>query len=130
MRKFSAKEIGDKGEKYALNYLKKHKYKILETNYNARVGEIDIIAESKEKISFVEVKTRHSNSVSEPYEAVDFRKQGRIIKAAMMYLAKNETDKFCSFDICEVIVDGQTLKLLSINYIENAFEQESNYEAY
>ena len=130
MRKYSAKEIGDQGEKYALNYLKKHKYKILETNYNARVGEIDIIAESKEKISFVEVKTRHLNSVSEPYEAVDFGKQRRIIKTAMMYLAKNETDKFCSFDICEVIVDSQTLKLLSINYIENAFEQESNYEAY
>lgn len=130
MRKYSAKEIGDKGEKYALNYLKKHKYKILETNYYARVGEIDIIAESKEKISFVEVKTRHLNSISEPYEAVDFRKQRRIIKTAMMYLAKIETDKFCSFDICEVIVDSQTLKLLSINYIENAFEQESNYEAY
>lgn len=130
MRKYTAKEIGDKGEKYAEHYLKKHKYKILERNYNARVGEIDIIAENEEKIAFVEVKTRHSNSVSEPYEAVDFRKQRRIIKTAMVYLAKNETDKFCSFDVCEVIVNSSNLRLISINYIENAFEQGSNYETY
>lgn len=129
MKIYTAKEIGNKGEKYAESYLKRHKYKILERNYNVRIGEIDIIAESKEKIVFVEVKTRHSNSLAKPYEAVDFRKQKRIIKAAMMYLAKNETDKFCSFDVCEVIVDSSNLKLLSINYIENAFEQESNYEA-
>ncbi len=65
-----------------------------------------------------------------PYEAVDLKKQKRIIKAAMMYLTKNETDKFCSFDVCEVIIDSSNLKLISINYIENAFEQESNYETY
>ncbi|MCH5296493.1 MAG: YraN family protein [Ruminococcus sp.] len=130
MKNYSAKEIGDRGEKYAVSFLKKNKYKILTKNYNTRVGEIDIIAENKEKISFVEVKTRHQKSLAKPYEAVDFKKQKRIIKAAMIYLAKNETDKFCSFDICEVIVDSVTLKLISINYIENAFEQESNYEAY
>lgn len=130
MKTYSSKEIGNKGEKYAENYLKRHKYKILERNYNVRVAEIDIIAESKNKIAFVEVKTRHSNSLTKPYEAVDIRKQRRIIKAAMLYLAKNETDKFCSFDVCEVIVDSSNLKLISINYIENAFEQESNYEAY
>lgn len=130
MIKFKAKDIGDKGEKYAINYLRKHKYKILEKNFNARFGEIDIIAESKEKIAFVEVKTRNANSHTMPCEAVDFRKQQRIIKAAKIYLAKNETDKFCSFDVCEVIIDSSNLKLISINYIENAFEQESNYETY
>lgn len=130
MRKYTAKEIGNKGEKYAESYLKKHKFKILNRNYNTRFGEIDIIAENKEKIAFVEVKTRHSDSLAMPYEAVDLRKQKRIIKAAMMYLAKNDTDKFCSFDICEVIIDNSNLKLISINYIENAFEQESNYETY
>ena len=130
MKTYSSKEIGNRGEKYAVNYLKKHKYKILERNYNVRVGEIDIIAESKDKIAFVEVKTRHANSLTKPFEAVDLRKQRRIIKAAMLYLAKNETEKFCSFDVCEVIVDSSNLKLISINYIENAFEQESNYETY
>lgn len=130
MNRFKAKDIGDRGEKYAISYLKKHKYKILERNFNTRFGEIDIIAERKEKIAFVEVKTRHSNSLTMPYEAVDFRKQQKIIKTAKIYLAKNGTDKFCSFDICEVIIDSSNLKLISINYIENAFEQGSNYETY
>lgn len=130
MNKFKAKDIGDRGEKYAISYLKKHKYKILERNFNTRLGEIDIIAERKEKIAFVEVKTRHSNSLTMPCEAVDFGKQQKIIKTAKIYLAKNETDKFCSFDICEVIIDSSNLKLISINYIENAFEQGSNYETY
>lgn len=130
MNKFKAKDIGNLGEKYAANHLKKLKFKILERNFNTRYGEIDIIAESKEKIAFVEVKTRHTNSLTKPYEAVDYRKQQRIIKTATIYLAKNETDKFCSFDICEVILDSSNLKLISINYIENAFEQGSNYETY
>lgn len=130
MNKYTAKEIGDKGEKYAEKYLKSHKYKILNRNYNTRFGEIDIVAENKERIAFVEVKTRHQNSLAMPYEAVDLRKQKRIINAAKIYLSKNETEKFCSFDVCEVIIDSSNLKLISINYIENAFEQESNYETY
>lgn len=130
MNKYTTKEIGDKGEKYAEKYLKSHKYKILNKNYNTRFGEIDIIAENKDRIAFVEVKTRHQNSLAMPYEAVDFRKQKRIINAAKIYLSKNETEKFCSFDVCEVIINSSNLKLISINYIENAFEQESNYETY
>lgn len=130
MKIYSSKEIGNKGEKYAEIYLKKHNFKVINRNYNTRFGEIDIIAENKDRIAFVEVKTRHPDSLAMPYEAVDLKKQKRIIKAAMMYLTKNETDKFCSFDVCEVIIDSSNLKLISINYIENAFEQESNYETY
>lgn len=130
MKIYSSKEIGNKGEKYAEIYLKKHNFKVLNRNYNTRFGEIDIIAENKDRIAFVEVKTRHHDSLAMPYEAVDLKKQKRIIKAAMMYLTRNETDKFCSFDVCEVIIDSSNLKLISINYIENAFEQESNYETY
>ena len=71
--------LGKFGESEAEHYLKKKRYKILEKNYRGRLGEIDIIAEKKKEIIFVEVKTRKSDKFGKPYEAVDFRKQRKII---------------------------------------------------
>lgn len=127
---FPAKTIGDKGEEYAVKHLRKHGYKIVVRNYRKRYGEIDIIAENKEYIVFVEVKTRHENSMTQPVDAVDKRKRMRLIKTASAFLSENETEKFCRFDVCEVYVKSENLKLISINYIENAFEQENGYAYY
>ena len=122
MKKFSTQNIGETGEEYAVNFLKKKKYNILERNYRKRYGEIDIIAENKNYIVFVEVKTRHKDSMTSAADAVNRQKQIRIIKTASLYLAENETEKFCRFDVCEVYVNSDNLKLVDINYIEAAFE--------
>ena len=110
------------GEEYAVKFLSKKKYKILERNYRKRYGEIDIIAENKNYIVFVEVKTRHTDSMTSAADAVNRQKQLKIIKTASLYLAENETEKFCRFDVCEVYVNSDNLKLVDINYIEAAFE--------
>lgn len=122
--------IGAKGEEYAVDYLIKNGYIIRHRNYRVRFGEIDIVAENESYVVFVEVKTRHTNSAIRPYMAVDYYKQQKIIKAAKMYLAEYQIDKFCRLDVCEVYVDRQNLELRRINYIESAFEEESSYEAY
>lgn len=122
MKKFSTQNIGEIGEEYAFKFLKKKKYKILERNYRKRYGEIDIIAENKNYIVFVEVKTRHKDSMTSAADAVNRQKQLKIIKTASMYLAENETEKFCRFDVCEVYINSDNLKLVDINYIEAAFE--------
>lgn len=122
MKKFSTQNIGEIGEEYAVKFLIKKKYKILERNYRKRYGEIDIIAENKNYIVFVEVKTRHKDSMASAADAVNRQKQIRIIKTASLYLAENETEKFCRFDVCEVYVNADNLKLVDINYIEAAFE--------
>ena len=122
MKKFSTQNIGEKGEEYTVKFLKKKKYKILERNYRKRYGEIDIIAENKNYIVFVEVKTRHKDSMASAADAVNRQKQIRIIKTASLYLAENETEKFCRFDVCEVYINSDNLKLVDINYIEAAFE--------
>ena len=120
------KTIGDIGEEYAVNYLKKHRYKILSRNYRKRFGEIDIIAEKKGTVAFVEVKTRHENPLTRPFEAVDTKKQEKIYMTSLAYIYENDLDCQYRFDVCEVYVNRDTLKLIQINYFDNAFIPESD----
>ena len=122
MIKHSKKTTGEIGENYTSEYLKQHGYQILERNYRKPYGEIDIIAFKDNTIAFVEVKTRHVGSLTQPYEAVDLKKQKRLIKTASVYLGENKTDSFCRFDVSEVYTDSVTQKPVKIHYIENAFE--------
>ena len=106
---------GTGGEILAVNFLKKKKYKILETNFSNHVGEIDIIAEKDGVIVFVEVKRRQTLQYGRPIEAVDTRKQNKIRKVAEIYLMlKNKTLADVRFDVIEILGD-------EINLIENAF---------
>ena len=116
------KKLGDKGENFAVEYLKSIGYEIVAQNYRAgREAEIDIIAKINEKIIFVEVKTRSNDKCGTPAEAVDLRKQKKIIIAAMKFLQDNGLfDNACQFDVIEVFANDY--KNWSINHIENAFE--------
>jgi putative endonuclease len=72
-------KIGKSGEDRVAAFLRSKGYKIVKRNYQCRVGEIDIIAERREYIVFVEVKTRKAGSLVSGEEAVNFKKQERII---------------------------------------------------
>jgi len=77
--------LGKRGEEIAKNYLLSHGYKILEQNFKARYGEIDIVAKEGSVLVFVEVKTRYSESFGPPEEAVTPWKIKSIIKTAQFY---------------------------------------------
>ncbi|MBQ9441449.1 MAG: YraN family protein [Selenomonadaceae bacterium] len=114
------KILGDAGENFAAEYLKKNGYKILAKNFRVQTAEIDIIAELDEKIIFVEVKTRSNTRRGLPAEAVNLRKQKKIIQAASVFLQDAiYSDRACRFDVIEVYSDGKEFK---IRHIENAFE--------
>ena len=107
--------MGRAGEKRAVVFLKKKGFKILKTNYKPVFGEIDIIAQDKDTIVFIEVKTRTSDNYGVPSEAVDKRKQEKYYKTATYYLqTEKKTDSTCRFDVIE-IENGE------INHIFNAF---------
>ena len=115
---------GNIAEAAVCKYLKKRRYKILYRNYVADGHEIDIIAEEKEHICFVEVKSR-AEGAKNPYdmlpkEAVDIKKQESIIKAARVYAASVGGRKKFRFDVAEVYLNLSN-KADKINYIENAF---------
>ena len=118
------RELGNVGENAVADLLKKNGYKITKKNYVANGHEVDIIAENKEYICFVEVKTR-TEGAKNPYdmlpkEAVDLKKQQSIIKAARVYSASVGGKKKFRFDVAEVYLN-QKRKVEKINYIENAF---------
>ena len=121
----NTKILGDAGEFYAAEVLKNEGYTILAKNFRAgRAAEVDIIAEYNGVIVFVEVKTRSNDKCGTPAEAVDLRKQKKIITAAMKYLQNNNLfDRACRFDVIEVFAnENKNFKGWSINHIENAFD--------
>ncbi|MBQ5398849.1 MAG: YraN family protein [Ruminococcus sp.] len=118
-------ELGKKGEKAVAKYLKRKRFKILERNYSCIYGEIDIIAENKKYLVFVEVKTRKAGQMLEPRFSVDYKKRNRIIRTAARFLSDYSTEKQPRLDVAEVVVNEKGK--LEITYIDNAFEQEGDY---
>lgn len=121
----NTKLIGRWGEAQAADYLRKKGYKITASGYRTRFGEIDLIAEDRKNLVFVEVKTRKNNKFAEARDYVGYTKQGRLIETAKMYLAQYETKKQPRFDVIEVYApDGAETVSPRINHIENAFTED------
>lgn len=110
---------GKIGEIIATNYLKQKGYKIIANNYKNPIGEIDIIAQDKNYLVFVEVKTRISRAFGDPAEAVNRFKQQKIRQVATMYLKQhNLLQTNCRFDVVAIL--GQNGDE-DVRHIENAF---------
>ena len=118
-------EFGKAAEDEAVEFLKTEGYKILKVNYRTKLGEIDIIAKDKDTICFVEVKGRHSLDFGEPCEAVAFKKQRQISKAAIYYLKLNNLlDRSARFDVLSILYKDNKGE---ISLIKNAFELNASF---
>lgn len=113
-------KFGEKGEEIAVRHLKKEGYKIIETNYRTKLGEIDIIAKDKDTIVFAEVKTRKSVQFGDPKQAVTIQKQKKISRVALCYLkATGQSAARARFDVVGVISNRDKDQ---VEIIKNAFE--------
>lgn len=121
----TTKEIGDIGERVAARYLKKNGYKIKGRNRHFSHNEIDIIAENKSFIVFVEVKTRTLTQEGlgspSPAAAVTQAKQSRLIRAACDYLLRKPSQKQPRMDVVEVWLRRESGKVIDINHIIDAY---------
>lgn len=116
--------VGKAGEDFVAQYLKSKGYIIIKRNWHdSRYGEIDIVAENRECIAFVEVKTRVKNSLVSGLEAVDFGKQTRTKNASQTFMRRLRTNLPPRLDVAEVTVvdEKDGIFQFEINYIENAF---------
>ena len=115
------RKTGAAGEKCAENYLKQCGYQIIACNFRCRRGEIDIIAERRGVLCFIEVKTRRGRAYGLPAEAVNHRKRARLRVTAEYYLLCHPEYRNYALrlDVMELLVlDGKVW----IRYLETAFE--------
>jgi len=114
------KTLGARGEEIAVAYLKRQKYRIIETNFRCRCGEVDIIARDGKTLVFVEVKTRRTASYGLPQLAVTPFKQRQISKAALAYLSKNRLmEENARFDVVSIFLLDTSP---TVDHIKNAFD--------
>ena len=109
-------ETGKNGEKLACDFLKKHGYKIIETNKRfSRFSEIDIIALDKNTLVFCEVKTRKTTVCGHPFEAITKSKYQNIKKGVFLYLQENPQYKNFRIDAISILLTPK----LEIKHLKN-----------
>lgn len=96
-------ELGIHGEQLAQKHLINSGYTIRTTNYRWLKYEIDIIAEKDGKIIVVEVKTRQTAEIGEPWMAVTRKKQRQIIACANHYIQSRDLLNETRFDIISIV---------------------------
>lgn len=132
MAEATTKTRGAFGENAAAEYLSQNGFRIKARNLHVSRYEIDLLAESKEFLVFVEVKARTvpylNADGSSPFSitpamAVNKEKQRRLLYAAQLYLLNRPTKKQPRLDVIEVYLKEKTdtFEVLKIHHIENAF---------
>ncbi len=111
------REDGSRGEEIVADFLREKGYSIKTCNYFCKTGEIDIIAEFKDIVVFIEVKARRNQNYGRPAEAVTPSKLKRIERTALWYLSANKLhDRQARIDVVEVWWESDGVR---IEHLEN-----------
>jgi putative endonuclease len=114
-------QFGQVSEMQAEQFLLAKGYRILDRNVRTPLGELDLVAEDKGVVVFVEVKGRTTAACGGALLAVNHRKRMKLTKLAAQYLAQRHWfDKPCRFDV--VLVQGRPSDQGRIEHLQNAFE--------
>jgi len=111
-------ELGNKGEKLAVDFLIKKGYVILDTNWRFQKAEVDIIAQKGEILAVVEVKTRSTTDFGNPQDFVNPKKIKLLVSAIDEYVISKDLDVEVRFDIIAIVHEN---KKFTIEHLENAF---------
>ena len=119
MKQFNRQQ-GNQGEKIAAKYLAGKGFKIIETNFYTKWGEIDIIAFKDQRLHFIEVKTRTSLRFGRPEAAVTRNKYQKAKRAVIIYLRQNPQFRNTIFQIDVIaIMHDQSGHQAKIRYFPN-----------
>jgi len=112
---------GREAEESVCAYLRERGMEIVERNFRARGGEIDVIARDRNVLAFVEVRFREEDGHGLPEESVGPAKRRRIAAAARAYLATIPPGswKEARFDVAAVDGSGGAP---AIRYYPAAFD--------
>ncbi len=111
--------IGKQGEQIAEEYFIKNNCEILEKNFRAGHGEIDLIVKENDTILFVEVKTRTNTNFGTPIESITEKKINILKETANRYLFEKNFETFeYRFDFIGIKLKKTTFEL---SHIKNCF---------
>ncbi len=117
-------QLGSFGERVARQHLEANGYRVLDTNFRVRDGEIDIVAQMDDDVVFVEVKTRRGDSMGSAVESIDWRKAQRLLAAAAAYERSHiPLPPGRRIDVIAIDLDEDGV-LVSLQHIESAVEEE------
>ncbi len=120
-------EVGKQGEEAARKFLKKRGYRIRETCFRCHYGEIDIIAQKKDYLAFVEVRTKSNLDFGTPEESITQAKKERLIASALTYISTHQSlPLLWRIDVVAIELDKKG-KTKRIDLIENAVEQVNRF---
>lgn len=85
----SRRNLGQWGEKKAVEYLRSCGFVIREQNLWTEYGELDIIASKDGFVIFFEVKTRKSLMFGPPEVSITDKKRERLIQSALAYMQEH-----------------------------------------
>ena len=111
-------ELGNKGEKLAVDFLIKKGYIILDTNWRFQKAEVDIIAQKGETLAVVEVKTRSTTDFGNPQDFIKPKKIKMLVSAIDEYVISKDLDVEVRFDIIAIVREN---KKFTIEHLEDAF---------
>lgn len=110
--------LGKKGEEIAVRFLRSKGFKIIETNFRIRGGEIDIVAVDRDTLVYAEVKTRTSFEFGHPEESVTRRKIKFLVRAAKFY--RNSRKNLPDLERIDVIaIDLSNPQKALVKHIQN-----------
>ena len=130
-RLWPQRSLGQRGEAAAARYLKRRRYKILARGRRLRPGELDLVMLDPDgTIVFVEVKTRSTQDIGHPAEAVDAAKQRRLTRLAVTFLKRyGLLERAARFDVV-AITWPQGKWFAKIEHFKNAFDAVGKWEFY
>lgn len=119
MNNYNKIKIGKIAENFALKYYLNKGYILLEKNFRFYEGEIDLIFKYKEKIIFVEVRSRTNNNAGEPEETINKVKIKKLYETIEYYIFINKLDNVdCELEaFC--ILFSECGNLISYNIYQN-----------
>jgi len=80
-------ELGRKGEEIAADFLEDAGYNILKRNYRIGHSDIDVLAQNRETLVFVEVRTKSKGDNGMPEDSLTAKKLKRMRHTAELYIA-------------------------------------------
>ena len=117
------KDTGDLGEQLARQFLKKKGYRIIETNYRCKMGEIDIVATHRGCLVLVEVRTKSNPNYGPPEESITKEKALHMERTAEYYRQQHpKVPADWRIDLIAIELDACS-KVERLEHLESVLEE-------